>query len=179
MQEPWLRSSTSLFHPSTNRRFGHRDGPHRQSAADTRNLFALMSDGSDDPSAKPASYGIFLCDGGHGSHRKVQDQRGWSRSSYCACRSAGRQTPSSRRGATPRSKNDGVNFHIELTVTRGEQAHVFKFDCGDSHVTAAGKGLVRMRGSFEHLRKDQVSALGNVITDFVGDVGLILLREKR
>jgi hypothetical protein len=36
-----------------------------------------------------------------------------------------------------------------------------------------------MRGSFEHLRKDQVSALGNLITDFVGDMGLILLREKR
>jgi hypothetical protein len=77
------------------------------------------------------------------------------------------------------SKNDGVNFHIELTVTRGEHAHVFKFDCGDSHVTAAGKGLVRMRGSFEHLRKDQVSALGSLVTDFVGDMGLILLREKR
>jgi hypothetical protein len=82
-------------------------------------------------------------------------------------------------GSTIRSKNDGVNFHIELTVTRGEHAHVFEFDCGDSHVTAAGKGLVRMRGSFEHLRKDQVSALGNLITDFVGDMGLILLREKR
>jgi hypothetical protein len=82
-------------------------------------------------------------------------------------------------GSTVRSKNDGVNFHIELTVTRGEHAHVFKFDCGDSHVTAAGKGLVRMRGGFEHLRKDQVSALGNLITDFVGDMGLILLREKR
>jgi hypothetical protein len=77
------------------------------------------------------------------------------------------------------SKNGGVNFHIELTVTRGEHAHVFKFDCGDSHVTAAGKGLVRMRGSFEHLRKDQVSALGSLVTDFVGDMGLILLREKR
>ena len=82
-------------------------------------------------------------------------------------------------GSTVRSKDDGVNFHIELTVTRGEHAHVFKFDCGDSHVTAAGKGLVRMRGSFEHLRKDQVSALGNLVTDFVGDMGLILLREKR
>jgi hypothetical protein len=82
-------------------------------------------------------------------------------------------------GSTARSKNDGVNFHIELTVTRGEHAHVFKFDCGDSHVTAAGKGLVRMRGGFEHLRKDQVSALGNLVTDFVGDMGLILLREKR
>jgi hypothetical protein len=82
-------------------------------------------------------------------------------------------------GSTVRSKNDGVNFHIELTVTRGGHAHVFKFDCGDSHVTAAGKGLVRMRGGFEHLRKDQVSALGNLITDFVGDMGLILLREKR
>jgi hypothetical protein len=83
------------------------------------------------------------------------------------------------RGSTARSKNDGVNFHIELTVTRGEHAHLFKFDCGDSHVTAAGKGLVRMRGGFEHLRKDQVSALGNLITDFVCDIGLILLREKR
>ena len=82
-------------------------------------------------------------------------------------------------GSAVRSKDDGVNFHIELTVTRGERAHVFKFDCGDSHVTAAGKGLVRMRGSFEHLRKDQVSALGSLVTDFVGDMGLILLREKR
>jgi hypothetical protein len=82
-------------------------------------------------------------------------------------------------GSTARSKNDGVNFHIELTVTRGEHAHVFKFDCGDNHVTAAGKGLVRMRGNFEHLRKDQVSALGSLVTDFVGDMGLILLREKR
>jgi hypothetical protein len=39
--------------------------------------------------------------------------------------------------------------------------------------------LVRMRGNFEHLRKDQVSALGTLVTDFVGDMGLILLREKR
>jgi hypothetical protein len=29
------------------------------------------------------------------------------------------------------------------------------------------------------LRKDQVSALGSLVTDFVGDMGLILLREKR
>jgi hypothetical protein len=56
---------------------------------------------------------------------------------------------------------------------------VFKFECGDSHVTAAGKELVRMRGNFAHLRKDQVSALGSLVTDFVGDMGLILLREKR
>jgi hypothetical protein len=35
-----------------------------------------------------------------------------------------------------------------------------------------------MRGNFEHLRKDQVSALGNLVTDFVGDMGLILLREN-
>jgi hypothetical protein len=82
-------------------------------------------------------------------------------------------------GSMARSKNDEVNFHIEITVTRGEHAHVFKFDCGDKHVTAAGKGLVRMRGDFEHLRKDQVSALGSLVTDFVGDMGLILLREKR
>jgi hypothetical protein len=72
-----------------------------------------------------------------------------------------------------------VNFHIEITVAKGERAHVFKFDCGDKHVTAAGKALVRMRGDFGHLRKDQVSALGNLVTDFVGDMGLILLREKR
>ena len=78
-----------------------------------------------------------------------------------------------------KSKNEGVNFHIELTVTKGEHAHVFKFECGDKHVTAAGKGLVRMRGDFEHLRKDQQSALGSLVTDFVGDMGLILLREKR
>ena len=82
-------------------------------------------------------------------------------------------------GSTAKSKNEGVNFHIEITVTKGAHAHVFKFDCGDSHVTPTGKGLVRMRGGFEHLRKDQVSALGNLITDFVGDMGLILLREKR
>jgi hypothetical protein len=56
---------------------------------------------------------------------------------------------------------------------------MFKFECGDKHVTAAGKGLVRMRGNFEHLRKDQVSALGTLVTDFVGDMGLILLRERR
>jgi hypothetical protein len=64
-------------------------------------------------------------------------------------------------------------------ATFAPHAHVFKFDCGDKHVTAAGKGLVRMRGDFGHLRKDQVSALGNLVTDFVGDMGLILLREKR
>jgi hypothetical protein len=78
-----------------------------------------------------------------------------------------------------KSKNEGVNFHIELTVTKGEHAHVFKFECGDSHVTAAGKGVVKMRGDFERLRKDQVSALGTLVTDFVGDMALILLREKR
>jgi hypothetical protein len=82
-------------------------------------------------------------------------------------------------GRMSKSKSEGVNFHIEITVTRGEHAHVFKFDCGDKHVTAAGKGLVRMRGNFEHLRKDQVSALGSLVTDFVGDMGLILLRERR
>ena len=82
-------------------------------------------------------------------------------------------------GTTAKSKNEGVNFHIEITVTMGEHAHVFEFDCGDKHVTAAGKGLIRMRGNFEHLRKDQVSALGSLVTDFVGDMGLILLREKR
>jgi hypothetical protein len=74
-------------------------------------------------------------------------------------------------GSTAKSKNEGVNFHIEITVTKGEHAHVFKFDCGDKHVTAAGKGLVRMRGNFEHLRKDQVTALGSLVTDFVGDMG--------
>jgi hypothetical protein len=78
-----------------------------------------------------------------------------------------------------KSKNEGVNFHIELTVTKGEHAHVFKFECGDSHVTAAGKGVVKMRGDFERLRKNQASALGTLVTDFVGDMGLILLREKR
>ena len=82
-------------------------------------------------------------------------------------------------GGLAKSKNEGVNFHIEITVTKGEHAHVFKFECGDKHVTAAGKGLVRMRGGFGHLRKDQVSALGSLVTDFVGDMGLILLREKR
>jgi len=82
-------------------------------------------------------------------------------------------------GGIAKSKNEGVNFHIEITVTKGEHAHVFKFECGDKHVTAAGKELVRMRGNFEHLRKDQVSALGSLVTDFVGDMGLILLREKR
>jgi hypothetical protein len=82
-------------------------------------------------------------------------------------------------GGMAKSKNEGVNFHIEITVIMGEHAHVFEFDCGDKHVTAAGKGLVRMRGNFEHLRKDQVSALGSLVTDFVGDMGLILLREKR
>jgi hypothetical protein len=61
-----------------------------------------------------------------------------------------------------KSKNDEVNFHIEITVTKGEHAHVFKFECGDKHVTAAGKGLVRMGGNFEHLRKDQLSALDGV-----------------
>jgi hypothetical protein len=74
---------------------------------------------------------------------------------------------------------DEVNFHIEITVTKGAHAHVFKFDCGDKHVTAEGKGLVRMHGNFEHLRKDQVSALGSLVTDFIGDMGLILLRERR
>jgi hypothetical protein len=78
-----------------------------------------------------------------------------------------------------KSKNDEVNFHIEITVTKGEHAHVFKFECGDKHVSAAGKGLVRMRGNFEDLRKDQVSALGSLVTDFVGDLGMILLRERR
>jgi hypothetical protein len=75
-------------------------------------------------------------------------------------------------------KNDQVNFHIEITVSRGEATHVFKFECGDKHVTAAGKGVVKMRGDFERLRKDQVSSLGTLVTDFVGDMGLILLREK-
>jgi hypothetical protein len=87
--------------------------------------------------------------------------------------------PQTRTEGGAKSKNDGVNFHIEITVTKGDHAHVFKFECGDKHVTAAGKGLVRMRGGFEHLRKDQVSALGSLVTDFVGDMGLILLREKR
>jgi hypothetical protein len=64
----------------------------------------------------------------------------------------GPPNPPNRSEAT--AKNDGVNFHIEITVTKGEHAHVFKFECGDKHVTAAGKGLVRMRGSFDHLRKD-------------------------
>ena len=68
---------------------------------------------------------------------------------------------------------------MEITVTQGEHAHVFKFDCGDKHVTAAGIGVVKMRGDFERLRKDQVSSLGTLVTDFVGDFGLILLREKR
>jgi hypothetical protein len=84
-----------------------------------------------------------------------------------------------QRRADVGSMDQGVNFHIEITVTKGEHAHVFKFECGDKHVTAAGKGLVRMRGDFAHLRKDQLSALGNLVTDFVGDMGLILLREKR
>jgi hypothetical protein len=78
-----------------------------------------------------------------------------------------------------KSKNDELNFHIEITITKGEHAHVFKFEYGDKHVTAAGKGLVRMSGNFDHLRKDQVSALGSLVTDFVGDMGLILLRERR
>jgi hypothetical protein len=78
-----------------------------------------------------------------------------------------------------KSKNDEVNFQIEIKVTKGEHVHVFKFECGDKYVTAAGKGLVRMRGDFEHLRKDQLSALGSLVTDFVGDMGLILLRERR
>jgi hypothetical protein len=82
-------------------------------------------------------------------------------------------------GSIAKSKNEGVNFQIEITVTKGEHAHVFKFECGDKHVTAAGKGLVRMRGSFAQLRKDQVSALGTLVTDFVGDMGLILLRERQ
>jgi hypothetical protein len=82
-------------------------------------------------------------------------------------------------GSTAKSKNEGVNFHIEITVTKGEHAHVFKFDCGDKHVTAAGKGFVRMGGNFGNLRKDQVSALGTLVTDFVGDLGMILLREGR
>ena len=76
-----------------------------------------------------------------------------------------------------KSKDDEVNFQIEIKVLKGERAHVFKFECGDKHVTAAGKGLVRMRGDFEHLRKDQQSALGSLVTDFVGDMGLILLRR--
>jgi hypothetical protein len=78
-----------------------------------------------------------------------------------------------------KSKNDELNFHVEITITKGEHAHVFKFEYGDRHVTAAGKGLVRMTGNFDHLRKDQVSALGSLVTDFVGDMGLILLRERR
>ena len=78
-----------------------------------------------------------------------------------------------------KSKNDEVNFHIEVKVTKGEHAHVFKFECGDKHVSAAGKGLVRMCGNFEDLRKDQVSALGSLVTYFVGDLGMILLRERR
>jgi hypothetical protein len=78
-----------------------------------------------------------------------------------------------------KSKNDEVNFQIEIKVTKGEHAHVFKFECGDKHVTAAGKGLVRMGGGFDHLRRDQLSALGSLVTDFVGDMGLILLRERR
>jgi len=83
------------------------------------------------------------------------------------------------RGKAWQNRNDEVNFHIEITVTKGEHAHVFKFECGDKHVTVDGKGLVKMHGNFEHLRKDQVSALGNLVTDFVGDMGLIPLREKR
>ena len=50
-------------------------------------------------------------------------------------------------GSIAKSKNEGVNFQIEITVTKGEHVHVFKFECGDKHVTAAGKGLVRMRGN--------------------------------
>jgi hypothetical protein len=52
-----------------------------------------------------------------------------------------------------------VNFHIEITVTRAEATHVFKFECGDKHVTAAGREVVRMRGDFKDLRKDQCRRL--------------------
>ena len=62
-------------------------------------------------------------------------------------------------GSMAKSKNQGVNFHIEITVTKGEHAHVFKFECGDKHVTVDGKGLVKMHGNFEHLRKDRCRRL--------------------
>jgi hypothetical protein len=141
------------------------------------NLFAFTPDESDHPLASiplrtPFSYPL-----------EVMEITGKLKTGE-----AGRNAPETRAGLGPqtpqgggiaKSKNEGVNFHIEITVAKGEHAHVFKFDCGDKHVTAAGKGLVRMRGDFGHLRKDQVSALGNLVTDFVGDMGLILLREKR
>jgi hypothetical protein len=56
---------------------------------------------------------------------------------------------------------------------------VFKFDCGDMHVTAADKGLGRMRGNFEHLKKDQVTGAWKSGHGLVGDMGLILLRDTR
>ncbi|MGC1295416.1 MAG: hypothetical protein WA869_10270, partial [Alloacidobacterium sp.] len=46
---------------------------------------------------------------------------------------AGQQTRT--KGGIAKSKNEGVNFHIEITVTKGEHAHVFEFDCGDKHFT--------------------------------------------
>jgi hypothetical protein len=66
-------------------------------------------------------------------------------------------------------------FQIEK-VTKSEYAHVFKFEAAISTSPLRAKG---MRGNFEHLRKDQLSALGSLVTDFVGDMGLILLRERR
>jgi hypothetical protein len=95
------------------------------------------------------------------------------------CLLSSRSHSGAQRGEHGKIEERGGEFHVEITVTMGEHAHVFEFDCGDKYVTAAGKGLVRMRGNFEHLKKDQVSALGSLVTDFVGDMGLILLREKR
>jgi hypothetical protein len=140
------------------------------------NLFAFMPDESDHPLASTPSRGEAMeitgkLKTGEAGRNALETRAGLSPVV------AGPQTRPG--GGIAKSKNEGVNFHIEITVAKGEHAHVFKFDCGDKHVTAAGKGLVRMRGDFGHLRKDQVSALGNLVTDFVGDMGLILLREKR
>jgi hypothetical protein len=152
-----------------------------------QNLFALMADGSDHSLASILpSHEFFLSPEAMEVTGKLNS--GEARRKANAARAEARSqlppvvaVPQTRteRGSVAKSKNDGVNFQIEITVTKGEHAHVFKFECGDKHVTAAGKGLVRMRGNFERLRKDQVSALGALVTDFVGDMGLILLRERR
>jgi len=156
----------------------------RNGATDTQILFALMLDVSDHCSIPPSHGFFFPLEAMEVTGKPKSGEAG--RKALVAPAKARSQTPVAAEPQTrtegrsiEKSKNDGVNFQIEITVTKGEHAHVFKFECGDKHVTAAGEGVVRMRGDFAHLRKDQLSSLGSLVTDFVGDMGLILLREKR
>ena len=46
-----------------------------------------------------------------------------------------------------KSKNDEVNFHIEITVTKGEHAHVFKLTVATSTSPLQAKDLSGCAGT--------------------------------